>query len=116
MADRYTMWAWTSRWSGVTQPVRIMGGTLRECRMRRLQFERDYPDALTGTYRTGDKPEGLTLQVNARLNPDDPAFDYDDPDPEEGCQGHYDTDDALTSGAGIGEAVTCDGSCNPKGP
>lgn len=29
------------------------------------------------------------------------------------CEGHYDTDDALTSGAGIGEPVYCDGSCNP---
>lgn len=27
------------------------------------------------------------------------------------CEGHVDTDDALTSGAGIGEAVYCDGSC-----
>lgn len=27
------------------------------------------------------------------------------------CEGHYDTDDALTSGVGIGEAVYCDGSC-----
>lgn len=30
-----------------------------------------------------------------------------------GCEGHYDTDDALTSGVGIGEAIYCDGSCNP---
>lgn len=29
----------------------------------------------------------------------------------EGCEGHYDTDDALTSGVGIGEPVTCDGTC-----
>lgn len=27
------------------------------------------------------------------------------------CHGHYDTDDALTSGAGIGEPTYCDGSC-----
>ncbi|MCP9209559.1 hypothetical protein [Streptomyces cucumeris] len=27
------------------------------------------------------------------------------------CEGHYDTDDALTSGVGIGEAIYCDGSC-----
>lgn len=38
----------------------------------------------------------------------------DDDDDTEGCEGHVDTDDALTSGAGIGEPVTCDGSCNPK--
>lgn len=30
-------------------------------------------------------------------------------DPE--CPGHVDTDDALTSGVGTGEAVYCDGSC-----
>lgn len=29
------------------------------------------------------------------------------------CPGHYDDDDALTSGVGIGEPVYCDGSCNP---
>lgn len=114
MADRYTMWGWTSRWPGVTQPLRVMGGTVRECRTRRLQFERDYPDALTGTYATGDEPKGLALQVQDRLNPIDDET-YDDPDPEEGCQGHVDDDYALTSGAGIGESVTCDGSCNPKG-
>lgn len=28
------------------------------------------------------------------------------------CEGHYDDDAALTSGAGIGEPVYCDGSCN----
>lgn len=33
-------------------------------------------------------------------------------DPDQ-CEGHVDTDDALTSGAGIGEPVYCDGSCNP---
>jgi len=27
------------------------------------------------------------------------------------CEGHADTDDVLTSGAGIGETVYCDGSC-----
>jgi hypothetical protein len=30
------------------------------------------------------------------------------------CEGHVDTDDALTSGVGIGEAVYCDGSCVPQ--
>lgn len=29
------------------------------------------------------------------------------------CEGHYDTDDALTSGVGIGEPVFCDGTCQP---
>jgi hypothetical protein len=33
---------------------------------------------------------------------------YED-DPE--CEGHYDDDDALTSGAGIGELTYCDGTC-----
>ncbi|MEU6389938.1 hypothetical protein [Streptomyces sp. NPDC046939] len=32
----------------------------------------------------------------------------------EACEGHYNTDDALTSGAGVGEPVFCDGSCQPK--
>ncbi|MGW2513641.1 hypothetical protein ACWC0A_30455 [Streptomyces scopuliridis] len=27
------------------------------------------------------------------------------------CEGHYDDDAALTSGAGIGEPIYCDGSC-----
>lgn len=27
------------------------------------------------------------------------------------CPGHYDDDATLTSGAGIGEATYCDGSC-----
>ncbi|MFE6226919.1 hypothetical protein [Streptomyces sp. NPDC057854] len=31
----------------------------------------------------------------------------------EECEGHYGTDDALMSGVGIGEAVYCDGSCQP---
>lgn len=31
----------------------------------------------------------------------------------DGCPGHYDTDDALISGAGIGEGVYCDGTCEP---
>jgi len=30
---------------------------------------------------------------------------------ERECEGHYDTDNALTSGAGIGEPVYCDGRC-----
>jgi len=30
------------------------------------------------------------------------------------CEGHYDTNDALTSGAGIGEPTYCDGACRPK--
>lgn len=29
------------------------------------------------------------------------------------CEGHSDTDDALTSGVGIGESVYCDGTCQP---
>ena len=33
--------------------------------------------------------------------------------PTAGCEDHYDTDDALTSGAGIGEPAYCDGTCNP---
>jgi hypothetical protein len=40
--------------------------------------------------------------------------DDDEYDDEEGCEGHCDTDDALTSGVGIGEAVYCDGTCVPK--
>lgn len=28
-----------------------------------------------------------------------------------GCEGHYDTDEALLSGVGIGEPVYCDGTC-----
>lgn len=32
-------------------------------------------------------------------------------DEDEGCEGHYDTDEALTSGVGIGEPVYCDGTC-----
>lgn len=50
--------------------------------------------------------------------PEDPADydirDFDEPDEffdGEECEGHYDDDFALTSGAGIGEAVYCDGSC-----
>lgn len=31
----------------------------------------------------------------------------------EECPGHYDTDETLTSGAGIGEPTFCDGSCQP---
>lgn len=31
------------------------------------------------------------------------------------CEGHADTDDVLTSGAGIGETIYCDGSCVPQG-
>ncbi|WP_274916841.1 hypothetical protein [Streptomyces sp. WZ-12] len=27
------------------------------------------------------------------------------------CEGHYDDDDTLMSGSGIGEATRCDGSC-----
>lgn len=30
----------------------------------------------------------------------------------EGCEGHYDDDATLTSGAGIGEPRYCDGSCD----
>ena len=29
----------------------------------------------------------------------------------DGCEGHYDTDEALTSGVGIGEGIYCDGTC-----
>lgn len=35
---------------------------------------------------------------------------FDDDDEDE-CPGHYDDDATLTSGAGIGEAAYCDGSC-----
>lgn len=38
-----------------------------------------------------------------------------DQEPEHGgCEGHYGTDDALTSGVGIGEPIYCNGTCNPK--
>lgn len=30
------------------------------------------------------------------------------------CEGHYDDDFALTSGAGIGEPVFCNGACVPS--
>jgi hypothetical protein len=30
---------------------------------------------------------------------------------EDGCEGHYDDDHALTSGNSIGEPYYCDGSC-----
>jgi hypothetical protein len=35
--------------------------------------------------------------------------EYDDDGRD--CLGHVDTDEALLSGVGIGEAVYCDGSC-----
>lgn len=109
MADRYTLWGWTSRWRGVIRPLPVTEGTTRDCVVRQRQFLADYPDALTSIHLAGDGPGGLAHRVRERLNPT-PAKTYDD----DGCEGHYDTDDALTSGAGIGEPVTCDGSCNPK--
>lgn len=69
MADRYTLWGRTSRWPGVTQPLRITIGSLRDCRPRQRQFHADYPDALTGIYLSSDEPKGLSLQVQQRLNP-----------------------------------------------
>ena len=39
---------------------------------------------------------------------------YEEHSCREECEGHYDTDDALTSGVGIGEPVFCGGSCQPK--
>ncbi len=113
MRHPYTLWGWTSHWSRVTRPLRITSGSNRDCIVRRRQLLADYPDALTGIYATGDAPEGLAFQVQERLNPTDDTGTYDDP--EEGCQGHVDDDYTLTSGAGIGDAITCDGSCNPKG-
>lgn len=40
---------------------------------------------------------------------DDVETTYDEDDEE--CEGHYDTDETLLSGAGIGEPTYCDGSC-----
>jgi hypothetical protein len=68
MAKRYTLWGWTARWSGVTQPLRITAGSLRDCRARERQFQSDYADALTGIYESGDYPKGLTLQVEERVS------------------------------------------------
>lgn len=39
------------------------------------------------------------------------GVENEDDDSESRCDGHYDDDDALTSGVGIGEAIYCDGSC-----
>lgn len=70
---------------------------------------------MLGTYLTARQMRGETDKVPGwsdmwadKIPPDD---DEDDETP--GCEGHVDTDDALTSGAGIGEPVYCDGSCNP---
>lgn len=63
---RYTLWGWSSRLR-ITEPIRITGGSLRDCRSRRKQFEADYPDALTGIYASGDEPKGLTLLVQQRI-------------------------------------------------
>lgn len=109
MANRYVLWGWTSRWSGVTRPLPITEGTTRDCVVRQRQFLADYPDALTGVCLAGNIPAGLADRVQQRLNPTDPTTDDTD-----GCEGHVDTDDALLCGAGIGEPVYCDGSCNPK--
>ena len=60
---QFTLWGWTGRWAGVDSPVRVTGGTLRDCRVRQRQFEADYPDALAGIYARGEAPTGLRLQV-----------------------------------------------------
>lgn len=44
---------------------------------------------------------------------DTPCWNHDD-DTDDTCEGHADTDEALTSGVGIGESIYCDGSCNPR--
>lgn len=67
MAKEYVLWAWSSRWPNVAQPMRIMSGSLKECRARQSQFRSDYRDALCGIYATDDAPEGLRLQVAERM-------------------------------------------------
>jgi len=66
-ATRWVLWGWTARWQGVNVPLRVCGGTKREVDARQRQFKADYPDALTGTYESGDEPTGLRLQVRQRI-------------------------------------------------
>lgn len=72
-------------------------------------------DVVSDFDRYGLAPDGRRYTVeNAEPGPGVVWVTGYLPDPEPGCEGHYDTDDALTSGVGIGEPVYCDGSCNPR--
>lgn len=59
--------------------------------------------------------EFLEMMYEDRFTEDPADFDARDfdqfEDDEEGCEGHYDDDFALTSGNSIGEPIYCDGSC-----
>lgn len=68
MPGAFVLWAWSSRWPNLTQPMRITSGSLRDCRTRQAQFSSDYDDALCGIYAAGDEPEGLRLQVLERMS------------------------------------------------
>lgn len=67
MPQEYVLWAWSSRWPNLVQPMRIMTGSLRDCRARQKSFRTDYDDALCGIYATGAAPEGLRLQILERM-------------------------------------------------
>jgi hypothetical protein len=67
-ARRWTLWGWTARFRLDPEiPIRITTGSLRDCNTRERQFRQDYPDALTGVYEFGDKPVGLSIQVQQRI-------------------------------------------------
>lgn len=69
VTTKYTLWGWTAQWGPFTPPapIRITGGSLRDCRVRDRQFRSDYPDALSGIYESGDDPKGLALQIQQRV-------------------------------------------------
>lgn len=57
----FTLWGYKASY-GLTEPIRLSGGALRECRADQRMRESE-GGWLLGIYRQGDAPEGLRAQV-----------------------------------------------------
>lgn len=60
----YMLWGYHPRLRGPAGmiPVKLSGGSLRQCAAAGRRWTRDYPGIKLGTYPTGAAPIGLRLQ------------------------------------------------------
>jgi hypothetical protein len=64
-ADSWVLWGSHPLYAD-GEPIKLTGGTLRECATAQCERERESSDWLLATYRAGAAPLGLRIQAAAR--------------------------------------------------
>ncbi len=62
-ARRFVLWGWRRDDVYGPQPLRLTGGTLRQCQSAQRDRERENSGWLLATYAEGTAPTGLRMQV-----------------------------------------------------